>query len=195
MVIKPRTSRVVIHQGDDLTRLTELDAAVTRAEQRKVIAERRFKEWTRGQHDMSEALPPDADVPAATAALEAAVAERDTFAAEAEDRGVVVALKSLPRREWRRLRNGHPPRDDNREDEALDCNVDSMPDEAVPLSVVREESTIEGDVEEFLDSLTAHDFYNRIFLAVLSLNVGSDAADPTRRVGSASSPSSPATSN
>lgn len=194
-IIKPRTARVVIYQGDDLARLTDLDNEVKQAQLAKTIAERKFKDWTASTRTADETLPEDADSFAASERYEEKVAERDAFAAEAEDRGVVVGLKSLPRREWRRLRNAHPPREDNPEDEALDCNVDSMPDEAVPMSVDRESSTIEGDVDEFLDSLTAHDFYNRIFLTVLALNVGGDGADPKLRVGSVSNPTSPATSN
>ena len=136
----------------------------------------------------TEEVPTDADVPAATEAHEAAVAERDTFAAEADQRGVTVTLKSLPRKDWRRLRNAYPPRDGNKEDELVDCDVDALPDEAIPLSVIKEESTIEGDVAEFLDSLTSFDYYNRLFMTVLALNAGGALADPKQRVGSVSSP-------
>lgn len=193
--IKPRTARVVIYQGDDLVRLGELDQAVTRAEVALRVAERKFKEWSSQARSLADEMPVDADVPAASERHEEAVTERDSFAEEAEQRGVVVVLQQLGRKEWRRLRNAHPPRDDNREDEALDCNVDSMPDEALPLSVVASESTIEGDVETFLDSLSSHDYYNRLFMAVLALNVGGANADPKLRVGSASNPTSSATSN
>ena len=192
--IKPRTARVVIYQGDDLAHLAELDQAATKAEVALRAAERRAKNT-----ESRPALTLDEEDDSAGAVIDArerydeAVADRDQFAEEAEQRGVVVVLQQLGRKEWRRLRNAHPPRDGNSEDEVIDCNVDSMPDEAIPLSVVASESTIEGDVGAFLDSLSSHDYYNRLFMTVLALNVGGASADPKLRVGSATSRISSAT--
>ncbi len=184
--IKPRGARVVIYQGDDLARLSEFDAAVTSAELALRAAERAAKDDrpSGAVRLMHETPAAETAVIEATEAHETAVLERDLFAEEAEARGVVVVLTQLGRKEWRRLRNAHPPRDGNAEDEMFDCNVDSMPDEALPLSVVTAESTIEGDVEEFLDSLSSHDYYQRLFMTMLALNVGGATADPKRRIGS-----------
>lgn len=195
-IIKPRTARVVIYQGDDLARLAELDAAVSEAEGVLRQAEKRARlAKIDGARPvlMHEAPDPVGGVTAATEAHDAAKAERDEFAAEAEERGVLVVMRSLPRKEWRRLRNGHPPREGSPEDEAYDCNVDTLPDEALPPSIDRDESTIKGDLSEFLDSLSSHDFYQRLFLTMLALNVGGAAADPKARLGSPASPTSAAT--
>jgi hypothetical protein len=194
-IIKPRTARVVIYQGDDLARLAEADAKVTQAEVTLRQAERAAKNAEKQPRSMDEGDDPGLAVIAASEAWEAEKVARDDLAAEADERGVVVALRSLPRKDWRRLRNAHPPRDGNTEDEVFDCNVDSLPDEALPPSIDRDESTIEGDLVEFLDSLSAHDYYQRLFMSVLALNVGGASADPKLRVGSASSPTSSATSN
>lgn len=195
--IKPRTARVVVYQGDDLARLAEYDEAVTRAEVALHVAERKAKDAPSGVPRALLEVPEEQhELMAARSQHEDAVAERDLFAEEAEARGVVVALRSLPRKDWRRLRNAHPPREGNQEDEAFDCNVDSLPDEAIPASVDAGESTIPGgDTEAFLDSLSSHDYYQRLFMTVLALNVGGAVADPKLRVGSANNPTSPATSS
>lgn len=181
--IKPRTERVVIYQGDDIARLRDLDEAAIKAEADLSAAKRAAKKD--GAQDLVDVQQ----------RRDEAVAERDRFAAEAEGRGVVVMLKQLGRKDWRRLRNAHPPREGNSEDEALDCNVDSMPDEAIPLSIDHDQSTIEGDLDEFLDSLSTHDYYMRLFNTVLRLNVGGAGVNPTLRLGSTPSLASSATSN
>lgn len=191
-IIKPRTATVVIYQGDDLVRLSELDDAATKAELAQKQAER-AKNIPGRVRLLNEPDDVAAAVIAATEEYEAAKAARDEFASEAEARGVAVALKSLPRKDWRRLRNAHPPRDGNSEDEMFDCNVDALPDEAFPMSIDRAESTIEGDLDEFLDSLTDYDYYRRLFPTMLALNVGGAAADPKARLGSLDNSTSSAT--
>jgi hypothetical protein len=191
-IIKPRTARVVIYQGDDLARLSELDAAASKAEAALKQAERATRAPQRARL-MHEEDDREAAVIAAAEEFDTAKAARDEFAAEAESRGVLIVLRSLPRKEWRRLRNGHPPREGNAEDEGFDCNVDTLPDEALPPSIDRDESTIDGDLEEFLESLSAHDYYQRLFFTMLALNVGGAAADPKARLGSLVSLTSAAT--
>lgn len=191
--IKPRTARVTIYQGDDLAQLAKLDDAVTAAEVALRRTEKDARNESRRPRLMHELDDTAAAVASASEAFDDAKAERDAFAAEADERGVVVALHSLPRKDWRRLRNAHPPREGNREDEAFDCNVDSLPDEALPPSVDRDESTIDGDLDEFLESLSSHDYYQRLFLTMLALNVGGAAADPKARLLSPASQTSSAT--
>lgn len=196
--IKPRTARVVIYQGDDLARLSELDDRVAKAEVGLAVAKRKAEEWSKAVHTADERPPAEADVIAATERHDEAVLERDLFAEEAEERGVSVVLHQVGRKEWRRLKNAHPPRDGNAEDEQFDCNVDSLPDEGMPKSICRDSdcplcreaeqrTTIDGDLDAFLDSLSSFDYYNRLFLTMLALNVGGAAADPKLRVGSGSS--------
>jgi hypothetical protein len=192
--IKPRTARVVIYQGDDLTQLAELDKAATDAEVALRKAER-AKSAPTPERLMHEADDIADAILAASEAYDTAKTTRDEFAAAAEERGVVIVLHHLPRKEWRRLRNAHPPRENNAEDQAFDCNVDTLPDELFPKSINLDDSTIDGDLDEFLDSLSSNDYYNRLFMTALALNVGGGGADPTLRLASASRQNSDATSS
>ena len=109
-MLKPRTARVVIYQGDDLARLSVLDAAVERAQ----------KALDRAMKDRRPRLMHEED-PALVAAgdLEAATEARDAFAAEAEPRGVAVAMHAQPRKRWRELMSEHGPRDGDERDAIL----------------------------------------------------------------------------
>lgn len=191
--IKPRTARVVIYQGDDIARLADLDAAVAKAEAALRAAERAVKNAT-APRLLHEAVPEDTVIDA-TQAHEAAKVERDEFAAEAEARGVVVVMHAQPRRAWRKLMEEHAPRDGVRDDEALGVNMETLPDALLPASIDRNQSTIEGDTVEFLDSLADYDYYDRLFLTAFALNRGSAMADPTLRLVSETSRTSGATSS
>lgn len=184
--IKPRTARVVIYQGDDLERLAEMDEAVTQAE-----SEAKRVERNAAPRLMHEGDP----IKDAQDAAVAKKAERDQFAAEAEERGVVVVLIARQRLRWRELMRDHPAREDNSDDAVFQVNMDTLPDVLLPESIDREMSTVEGDVNEFLNSLNDYDYYNRLFLAAWSLNRGAAVADPTQRLLSDSSQISVATSN
>lgn len=196
--LKPRTARVVIYQGDDLARLEALDDAVARAEDALKRAEKDKRMRTLAE------LPPTA---AAEEALVQARAERDEFAAEAEPRGVVVVMHARPRKEWRALMREHGPRDNEDADKMLGVNMDTLPDALLPPSICRDTScptcsaegadrtTVEGDLEQFLDSLSDYDYYDRLFLQAFALNRGSAGADPTLRLGSAPSRTTDATSS
>jgi hypothetical protein len=194
--IKPRTARVVIYQGDDLARLSEFDAAVTRAEAELRVAEQKAKRAAvSGPATLDEVSDEQDILEAARARHEEATVERDLFAEEAETRGVVVVMHAQPRKTWRGLMNEHGPREGSKEDEALGVNMDTLPDALLPLSIDREQSTIEGDVDVFLESLSDYDYYDRLFLQAFALNRGSAMADPTQRLASALSQTSAATSN
>lgn len=187
--IKPRTARVVIYQGDDIAHLAELDEAVKRAEVAVRRAERSIAVRTLASPD-----------PATEArdAHEAAVVARNDFAADAETRGVAVVMHAQPRKSWRDLMEQHPARseDEHPEDHVIGpCNIESLPDVLLPMSIDREQSTIEGDTVEFLESLSDYDYYDRLFLTAFTLNRGSAAADPTQRLASGTSQTSAATSN
>lgn len=187
--IKPRTARVVVYQGDDLARLGEYDDAVAKAEEAKKRAEK-----SGGVRLMHE----DDPVEAAVQALDAAKAERDAFAAEAEARGVVIVLHAQPRKTWRKLMDEHPARDREQHPEDYPigpCNIETLPDALLPLSIDREQSTIDGDLTEFLESLSDYDYYDRLFLQAFALNRGSAMADPTQRLASGLSQISAATSS
>jgi hypothetical protein len=185
--IKPRTATVIIYQGDDLDRLAALDDAVAKAAQELARAEKQ---------QGSALLMGDGD-PAeeARAAHIEAQRVRDEFAAESQERGVKVALVARDRKRWRTLMAEHGPRDDNDEDRVFGVNMETLPDVLLPESVDRDGSTIEGDVAEFLDSLSDYDYYDRLFVQAFALNRGSAAADPTQRLLSATTQTSAATSS
>ena len=192
--IKPRSARVVIYQGDDLAHLAELDAAVERAETALRVAEQKAKR-TAAPITLDEATDEqDLVLVARDQHAEAAVI-RDAFAEEAEARGVVVVLHAQPRKVWRALMDEHGPREDNDADKALGVNMDTLPDALLPMSVDREQSTIDGDLTEFLESLSDFDYYDRLFLQAFALNRGSAMADPTQRLASGPSQTSAATSS
>lgn len=197
--IKPREARVVIYQGDDIAQLSDLDDAVDRARDALERAEKTEKAGGAGVRLLGE-LPSTA---AAAEALAKAQADRDAFAAEAEQRGVVVVLHALPRRRWRELTREHPARPDEPRDKSLGVNIDTLPDALLPVSVCRDPdcpsghqpSTIEGDTGDFLESLSDYDYYDRLFITAFALNRGSAMADPTLRLLSTSSQTSSETSN
>lgn len=184
--ITPRTATVVIYQGDDLAKLERLDEAVDAAAERLRAAEK--DRLPRLLHEADAAV-------AARAAHTAAVAERDAFAAQAEERGVAVVLNALPRKTWRALVREHPAREGVDEDSPLGVDMDTLPDVLLPKSIDPDASTITGDLGEFLESLSDYDYYDRLFLTAYGLNRGRVMADPTQRLGSAPSQTSAATSN
>lgn len=192
--IKPRSARVVIYQGDDLERLSDLDDAVARAETALRRAEVAAKAPSQPR-TLNEINHPDAELVVAQERHVEAQTDRDTFAAEAEARGVIVVLHAQPRRMWRSLMGEHGPREGVKDDEALGVNMESLPDALLPISIDREQSTVEGDTVDFLESLSDYDYYDRLFLTAFALNRGAALADPTQRLGFAPSQTSAATSN
>jgi len=181
--IKPRTTRVVIYQGDDLEQLSVLDATVARAEKALSAAEQAKKASQQDARPrlMHEGVPED---PTINAGLDLDVArqDRDAFAAGAEERGVRVILRAVPRKQWRDLVAAHPARDGDTGDAQFGVNMETFPDALLPKSVDRDQSTIEGDTVEFLESLSDYDYYDRLFLSAYALNRGSAVADPTSRL-------------
>lgn len=185
--IKPRSARVTIYQGDDLEVLARLDATVASSE----AAVKRAEKASSGVRLMTEGDP----LEAAKQAHTAAVTERDQFAAEAEERGVVVQLHAQPRKMWRSLMDQHGPRDAVEDDKTFGVNMATLPDALLAVSIDRNHSTIEGDTAEFLESLSDYDYYDRLFVQAFALNRGSAMADPTQRLGSAPSQISTVTSS
>lgn len=181
--IKPRTTRVVIYQGDDLEQLSALDADVTRAEARFAAAQQAKKaaEQDARPRLMHEGPPEDPTIQAGLDLGEARK-NRDSFASNAEVRGVVVTLCALPRKTWRDLVAAHPARGGDDGDAQFGVNMETFPDALLPKSVDLDESTIEGDTVEFLESLADYDYYDRLFLSAYALNRGSAVADPTLRL-------------
>lgn len=115
--------------------------------------------------------------------------KRDKFAAAAEKRGVVLVLHNLGRKAWRDLVKSCPPRKEGgeivEEDAGLNMNMEAFMDALVPKSVSIPQSTLEGDLDEFLDSLSDYE-YEQLFQKAFRLNRAGAEADPTRRLMSVS---------
>lgn len=156
-VLKPRTTTVVIYQGDDLNRLSELNRAVVRAE---AAAESAAKSPLRAGDE----------VPSAQAERD----EYDAFVDEAAGRAVVVTLTAIGRTRFRELLAEHPARTHEvggkpetlEDDQVFEVNTETFPmalltynrdgkrtvttEPAIPESEVAEffgEDCSEGDVE------------------------------------------------
>lgn len=90
-------------------------------------------------------------------AHDAAAKAADDFAAEAEPRGVTVTLRSLGRKKWADLVKEHPPRDDEPSDVRQGVNLETFPEALVPACIAGP-TFGEGELEEFLDSISPADF-------------------------------------
>lgn len=129
--IKPRTAEVVIYQGDDLARLSELRQAAESA--RRAVAAHES-----ATNDGSARM---GDAPSAEAEQDA----YDAFVDEAAERAVIVRVHAIGRRRFRDLMAAHPPREveatrtdadgverkvtETHEDDApYDVNTDTFPD-------------------------------------------------------------------
>ena len=131
--LKPRTATVVIYQGDDMDRMTELRRA---AEQAEAIAQREKGAPRRGGDEVA-------------AGVQEAKDAYDAFVDEAAGRAVTVELHSIGRRRFRDLMAAHPPRkvmvkddpdpeqpelpvkereEDHPDDAGFDVNVDTFPE-------------------------------------------------------------------
>ena len=163
--LKPRTASVVIYQGDDMERLSELRRAAE-------IARRNFeaaKEQPRrigddvGEEDLREKQ-----------------AAYDEFVDEAADRAVVVEVTALKRATFRSLMSDHPPREKNEDDEGYGVNLDTFPEPFLRESVTKVEVgdgvLSPGETNDLIDSLSEGD-YERVFTVAYYLN-RAPGADP-----------------
>jgi hypothetical protein len=144
--LKPRTATIVLYQGDDMTRLTELRRAAETARQFAAIAvaERDDAKEALAAHDAtaregddeaasSAALAATEKATTAEAELEQREAEYDAFVDEAAERAVTVELHAIGRDPFRDMMAAHPPR-------KVSVVVDPPPDDddAAPTTVERD---------------------------------------------------------
>lgn len=83
----------------------------------------------------------------------------EALKAEAERDGVRVVLEGVGRREWRRLREAHPPRTEGDEDtvkadRTARVNVDTVEDDLVFASLVEPEFETREAFDEWADALS-----------------------------------------
>lgn len=152
--IKPRTTTVILFQGDDHDPIEALRAA---SEQSVTLA--------------GPARLGDANVRDSMKAY-------DEFIEGAIQRAVHVELKHVGRKRWRQLLEDHPPRDGVEEDKINGFNTLTMGDELVPESVQDATSPTPENTPsigspallgKFLDDLSDGDF-SLLFSAAVDLN-------------------------
>lgn len=143
-----RTSRVLLLSGDYAERLSALYEAALEA------AEHEASESASGARRIGE-----------QSAYTTLRAEHDALREEAERAGTVVVLKALGRKEWRAIKDKHPPRDaaEHGEDVAkadrlAGVNTESVEDDLVYASLVEPEFSSRAAFDEWVDDLSEGEF-------------------------------------
>lgn len=163
--LKPRTASVVIYQGDDIERLSDLRRAAE-------IARRNFEAAQKAPRRIGDDLGEDD--------LREKQAAYDEFVDEAADRAAVVEVTAMKRAPFRKLMADHPPRDKNEDDDAYGVNMDTFPEpflrESVTKIDVGDSVLSPGDTADLIEALSDGD-YERVFTAAYFLN-RAPGADP-----------------
>ena len=172
--IKPRTTSVVIYQGDDLERLGELRREAE-------IAQRAVDEAADKPRRMG-------DAPTAQAERDA----YDAFVEEAAERATVIEIRSIGRKRFRDLLADHPPRmvkdaegkDVTHEDDSLfEVNMETFPDALLTYvsgdvrTIVAPTFPTSTDLREFVDNDLAYGDFDRLFTTAYMLNKA-EGVDP-----------------
>lgn len=167
--LKPRTTTVVLFEGDDYDALSRsLEDFASKAKQ---------------------AVARIGDADEAVEAQEA----YNALADEAEARARAITLQALPRKAYRALVGDNPPREGDDGDLELGFNRDTMGDDLVPASIMGGQFPSVADRDEFLDALADGDF-EKLYVAAIGLNT-SLGPDPKARLSSLRSPKSDETSS
>lgn len=127
---------------------------------------------------------------------EALAAEYDALKSEAIAEGKTVKIKAVGRREWRRLKEQHPPRTEGSEDvikgdRLAGVNVASVEDDLVFVSLIEPEFTSRAAYDEWADELSEGEFQTILQRAWQLANIAqydpkSLPASPTRSSGRSS---------
>lgn len=142
-LIEPRTSIVTIYQGDYLDRIRHL--------------EQKYEAAVEAEKSSARLL--------SDAATSADIAEdHEALVAEAELSALEIRVRALGRREWRELVAAHPPRKDNRADQAVGVNEETFKDVLVAASIVSPDLS-----DDDLDSISDID-NDRLYFAAFALN-------------------------
>lgn len=187
-ILKPRTASVVIYQGDDLARLSELKAEADRAE-RTVFAQRQSGAPQRGGDEV-----PTAD---------AEKAAYDAFVHEAAERAVAVEVRALGRKAFRDLVADHEPRitkdaegdEEHPDDGVWGINVETFPMALLTYAsgdvrtITAPEFSTSANLREFLDDEISDGDFEKLWQTAYMLN-RSPGADPKARLYSTASQSS-----
>lgn len=182
-LLKPRTTTVLIYQGDDLEHLAELHRKVQQAEAK---AEADAKAPRRGGDE----------VPSAQAEQDAYDAAVD----EAAERAIVVTLTAIGRTRWRNLLAEHPARThevDGKTETIEDDQLYEVNTETFPLALLTysrdgvRTATLDPPVSDaefraFLEDEAADGDIEKLWVSAYWLNraLGSDPKDSKFSTGS-----------
>lgn len=197
--VKPRTTSIVIYQGDDLERLGELRREADIAER---IAQEALDDAERQSVGVSRRAGDPDPMVEARAAFDAAVKPSrdayDTFVDEAAERALVVEVRAIGRRRFRQLLAEHPARtvtrkgDDGKEteevhedDRMFSVNADTFPsallayidpDDMTVRTITAPDFKGRREVEAFLDDELAEGDFDKLWISAyyLNRNVGAD---------------------
>lgn len=108
-------------------------------------------------------------------------AQYDALKAEAEAQAIKVTLKAIGRREWRVLKEKHPPRAEGdpetlKGDRLAGVNADTVEDDLVYASLVEPAFTTRAQYDEWVDALSEGEFQTILSRAWSLVNVA--ATDP-----------------
>lgn len=154
--LTPRTTTVILFQGDDIEPAMELLREV--------------------QSSASVSTP--LRMGDSLSSIEGPVRDYDTFIEGASDRAVHLRLTALPRKAYRALLSEHPVRQVPAEDgslqpEPIDAeygfNFETFGDALIGACVDLEQFDSEAERDEFIESLSDGD-YSKVYSAALGLN-------------------------
>lgn len=216
--LKPRSTTVVLYQGDDMDRLADLKRAVDIAER---VAQAKAEETGGSAARFGDDEPTNAEAEHALAKAQAAY---DTFVDEAAERALSVQLRSIGRKRFRDLLLEHPPRKvpetvdtprrlaeaeaetvetgrmvDHPDDADWGVNTETFPEALLAfrsgglVTIGQPNFDSSADVESFINDELAEGDFEQLWVAAFMLN-RSPSADPQSRRYSTGSPSTGATS-
>jgi hypothetical protein len=191
--LKPRSATKVLYQGDDMSRLAELDRAVKRAERQS-----------------SESAPRMGD--SFEAAVTAAQREYDAFVDEAAARAVEVVVCSIGRRRFAELVDAYPPREidsepddkgethkvEHPDDNGYGVNTATFPRALLTfrdgdyVTLTEPKFGSQREVEDFIDDELAEGDYEELWVIAYMLNRG-PSGDPLALRSAVSMSGSPST--
>lgn len=145
----PTARRFLIHDGDDLATLAELDEQV---EQARALANR--------PRTLAEGDP-----------VQEAIAERNAFLEAADSRATVVVLREVGRKKRREMLEECPKREDNPGDEALGANSELLGEALLRECIASPVFGSTAERDEFLESIGGK-WYDRLTTEAFAMNFG-----------------------
>lgn len=146
----PTARRFLIHDGEDLATLAELDEAVERAK----------AQASRGPRMMHEGDP-----------VAAAVDERNAFLEAANSRATVVVLREVGRKRRREMLEECPPREGNKGDAGLGANTETLGEALLRACIASPTFDSPEALDEWLESVGGK-WYDRLTTEAFAMNFG-----------------------